>query len=112
MSRDTDLYPGAVFWLFCMLRAPAHALLPPALAAIVLPPPPSPPPPTQVVASFYGGVAAGPQMRSLMNGVDVAVGTPGRIKQLANEKALNLGTVRHFVIDECDKVLEKLGEPS
>lgn len=30
--------------------------------------------------------------------------------QLANEKALNLMTVRHFVIDECDKVLEKLGE--
>lgn len=30
--------------------------------------------------------------------------------QLANEKALNLSTVRHFVIDECDKVLEKLGE--
>jgi hypothetical protein len=31
--------------------------------------------------------------------------------QLANEKALNMMTVRHFVIDECDKVLEKLGEP-
>ena len=30
--------------------------------------------------------------------------------QLANDKALNLSTVRHFVIDECDKVLEKLGE--
>jgi superfamily II DNA/RNA helicase len=32
------------------------------------------------------------------------------LPQLANEKALNLSTVRHFVIDECDKVLEKLGE--
>lgn len=32
------------------------------------------------------------------------------IQQLATEKALNLMTVRHFVVDECDKVLEKLGE--
>lgn len=30
--------------------------------------------------------------------------------QLARENALKLSTVRHFVLDECDKMLEKLGE--
>jgi hypothetical protein len=32
------------------------------------------------------------------------------VVQLANEKALKLGSVRHFVIDECDKVLDNVGE--
>ena len=30
--------------------------------------------------------------------------------QLASDKTMNLGTVRHFVLDECDKMLENLGE--
>lgn len=32
--------------------------------------------------------------------------------QLATEKTMNLQTVRHFVLDECDKMLENLGESS
>jgi superfamily II DNA/RNA helicase len=38
----------------------------------------------------------------------VVVGTPGRILALAKSKALNLRHVKHFIIDECDKVLESL----
>jgi superfamily II DNA/RNA helicase len=40
----------------------------------------------------------------------VVVGTPGRILALAKSKALNLRYVKHFIVDECDKVLESLGK--
>jgi ATP-dependent RNA helicase UAP56/SUB2 len=36
------------------------------------------------------------------------VGTPGRIKALAEEKSLDLTHIRHFVVDECDKCLESI----
>jgi superfamily II DNA/RNA helicase len=39
----------------------------------------------------------------------IVVGTPGRILALAREKNLSLKNVRHFVLDECDKMLESLG---
>lgn len=38
----------------------------------------------------------------------VVVGTPGRILALVRDKALSLGQVKHFVLDECDKVLSQL----
>merc|ERR1711871_1563518 len=38
----------------------------------------------------------------------VVVGTPGRILGLVNEKTLDLSKVKHFVLDECDKMLEEL----
>jgi superfamily II DNA/RNA helicase len=37
------------------------------------------------------------------------VGTPGRILALARDKDLSLKNVRHFILDECDKMLESLG---
>jgi ATP-dependent RNA helicase UAP56/SUB2 len=36
------------------------------------------------------------------------VGTPGRILGLTRDKDLNLKSVRHFILDECDKMLESL----
>jgi superfamily II DNA/RNA helicase len=39
----------------------------------------------------------------------IVVGTPGRILALASEKDLSLKNVRHFILDECDKMLESLG---
>jgi len=39
----------------------------------------------------------------------IVVGTPGRILALAREKDLSLKNVRHFILDECDKMLESLG---
>ncbi|KAL3518623.1 hypothetical protein ACH5RR_021212 [Cinchona calisaya] len=39
----------------------------------------------------------------------IVVGTPGRIKILAREKDLSWKNVWHFILDECDKILESLG---
>jgi ATP-dependent RNA helicase UAP56/SUB2 len=62
------------------------------------------------VGNFFGGMDLKAQRELLKNEEkcpDIVVGTPGRIKQLALEKDLNLKQVKFFVIDECDKVLEK-----
>jgi len=61
------------------------------------------------VGNFFGGMPVQQQKESLKKEVPaIVVGTPGRIKQLAKEGILNLKTVKHFILDECDKVLEKL----
>lgn len=39
----------------------------------------------------------------------IVVGTPGRMLALARNKTLNLKNVKHFILDECDKMLEALG---
>jgi len=56
-----------------------------------------------------GGTNVRDDMKRLEGGVRIVVGTPGRILALAKSKALNLRHVKHFIIDECDKVLESLG---
>ena len=38
----------------------------------------------------------------------IIVGTPGRIKALVAQQKLKLDTLKHFVLDECDKMLEAL----
>ena len=40
----------------------------------------------------------------------IVVGTPGRILALVRSKKLNLKNLKHFILDECDKMLEQLGE--
>lgn len=40
----------------------------------------------------------------------IVVGTPGRILALIKSKKLNLKNLKHFVLDECDKMLEQLGK--
>ncbi|KAJ7515101.1 hypothetical protein O6H91_23G071400 [Diphasiastrum complanatum] len=61
------------------------------------------------VAVFYGGVSIKSHKELLKNECPhVVVGTPGRILQLTREKDLNLKSVRHFILDECDKMLESL----
>jgi hypothetical protein len=62
------------------------------------------------VAVFYGGVNIKVHKDLLKNECpQIVVGTPGRILALAREKNLSLMNVRHFVLDECDKMLESLG---
>ena len=39
----------------------------------------------------------------------IVVGTPGRLLALVRTKKLNLKNLKHFVLDECDKMLEELG---
>ncbi|BDA49645.1 DEAD-box ATP-dependent RNA helicase 56 [Coccomyxa sp. Obi] len=60
------------------------------------------------VANFFGGFPIKQQIEQLKtNTPHAVVGTPGRLKQLS-KSGLNLKTIRHFIIDECDKVLENL----
>eukprot|EP00798_Chlamydomonas_sp_ICE-L_P019497 gene19497-26160_t len=61
------------------------------------------------IANYFGGIPVSEHKDALKKETpNIIVGTPGRIKQLAKEQCLKLGTVRHFVLDECDKMLEKL----
>ncbi|KAJ7965014.1 DEAD-box ATP-dependent RNA helicase [Quillaja saponaria] len=54
----------------------------------------------------YGGTPISRQMRQLDYGVDIAVGTPGRIIDLLNRGALNLSEVQFVVLDEADQMLQ------
>jgi superfamily II DNA/RNA helicase len=65
---------------------------------------------TVKVSVFFGGLPTKNDEDVLKkNCPHIVVGTPGRILALAKSKALNLRYVKHFIIDECDKVLESLG---
>lgn len=65
--------------------------------------------PAVKVANFFGGIDVKKNREELSKEHPcIVVGTPGRIKALAKEGSLKLGGVRHFVLDECDKMLEKL----
>ena len=57
-------------------------------------------------ALAIGGVPMGRQVRSLMNGVDVLVATPGRLLDLVRSNALRLGQVEFLVLDEADRMLD------
>nr|KYP73311.1 DEAD-box ATP-dependent RNA helicase 53 [Cajanus cajan] len=54
----------------------------------------------------YGGTPISKQMRQLDYGVDIAVGTPGRIIDLLSRGALNLKEVQFVVLDEADQMLQ------
>lgn len=53
----------------------------------------------------YGGVSYNSQQNALSRGVDVVVGTPGRIIDLINNGSLQLGEVKYLVLDEADQML-------
>jgi ATP-dependent RNA helicase RhlE len=57
-------------------------------------------------ALAIGGVPMGRQVRSLLDGVDVLVATPGRLLDLVQSNALRLGTVEYLVLDEADRMLD------
>ncbi|MFF4922194.1 DEAD/DEAH box helicase [Kitasatospora sp. NPDC001261] len=58
------------------------------------------------VLAVYGGRAYEPQVEALNKGVDIVVGTPGRLLDLAGQKKLNLSKVRALVLDEADEMLD------
>jgi superfamily II DNA/RNA helicase len=58
------------------------------------------------VQSIYGGRAFEPQVESLKRGVEIVVGTPGRLLDLARQGHLNLGQVDVLVLDEADEMLD------
>jgi len=58
------------------------------------------------VATIYGGRAFEPQIDQLKKGVEVVVGTPGRLIDLAGQGHLDLSFVRSVVLDEADEMLD------
>ncbi|WP_406078222.1 DEAD/DEAH box helicase [Micromonospora sp. NBC_00858] len=58
------------------------------------------------VLPIYGGVAYEPQIDALRKGVEVLVGTPGRLLDLAKQKHLRLDRVHALVLDEADRMLD------
>ena len=58
------------------------------------------------VATIYGGRAYEPQIEELERGVEVVVGTPGRLIDLHRQKILNLSQVHAVVLDEADEMLD------
>jgi superfamily II DNA/RNA helicase len=58
------------------------------------------------VLTVYGGVGYEPQLDALASGVDIVVGTPGRLLDLANRRSLDLSHVHALVLDEADEMLD------
>ena len=57
-------------------------------------------------ALAIGGVSMGGQVRALLSGVDILVGTPGRLLDLVKSNALRLDEVECLVLDEADRMLD------
>jgi ATP-dependent RNA helicase RhlE len=57
-------------------------------------------------AVIFGGVNQGQQVSILKKGVDILVATPGRLLDLIAQKYINLDYIRHFVLDEADRMLD------
>jgi ATP-dependent RNA helicase RhlE len=55
---------------------------------------------------IFGGVKQKPQTDALAAGVDILVATPGRLNDLMNQGFIRLDHVRHFVLDEADRMLD------
>ena len=58
------------------------------------------------MTSIYGGRPYEPQIEALRKGVDVVVGTPGRLLDLAQQGHLQLGGLSVLVLDEADEMLD------
>jgi len=55
---------------------------------------------------IFGGVNQNPQVRTLRQGVDILIATPGRLLDLHNQKVLTLSHVEILVLDEADRMLD------
>ncbi|WOL16649.1 DEAD-box ATP-dependent RNA helicase 5 [Canna indica] len=60
---------------------------------------------------LYGGTSKGPQIASLKSGVDIVIGTPGRMKDLIEMGVCQLKEVSYVVLDEADRMLDMGFEP-
>ena len=57
-------------------------------------------------ACIFGGVGMNPQIQAIAKGLDVLVACPGRLLDLANQKAVDLSHVEILVLDEADRMLD------
>ncbi|WP_135501660.1 DEAD/DEAH box helicase [Roseovarius aestuariivivens] len=58
------------------------------------------------VSTVVGGQSIGKQIKFLSHGTDILVATPGRLMDLMDRRAVDLGQVRHLVLDEADQMLD------
>ncbi len=58
------------------------------------------------VKAFYGGVGMEPQIEALTKGVDVVIGTPGRLIDLMERRELSVADVQVLVLDEADRMAD------
>ena len=58
------------------------------------------------ITAIYGGRPMEPQIAELKRGVDIVVGTPGRLLDLQRQKALDLSSIERLVLDEADEMLD------
>ena len=61
---------------------------------------------TSSVCGIYGGEPIEKQLRALERGVDIVVGTPGRVLDHIERRTLYLGEIMHVVLDEADRMLD------
>jgi len=59
------------------------------------------------VHACVGGTAVRDDIRTLQGGVHVVVGTPGRVYDMINRRALRLDSIRQFFLDEADEMLSR-----
>ncbi len=55
---------------------------------------------------IFGGVNQNPQVRTIRQGVDILVATPGRLLDLENQGLLSLSNIEFLVLDEADRMLD------
>jgi len=56
--------------------------------------------------AMYGGIEIEPQRQKLIWGVDIVVATPGRLLDLAHQRALHFDELEMLVLDEADRMLD------
>ncbi len=56
--------------------------------------------------AIFGGVNQRPQIDKLRRGIDILVATPGRLLDLIHQNYISLADIRHFVLDEADRMLD------
>jgi ATP-dependent RNA helicase DeaD len=57
------------------------------------------------IVAVYGGASISEQIRKVKKGAQIIVATPGRLIDLIDRKAINLGTIKYVVLDEADEML-------
>jgi ATP-dependent RNA helicase RhlE len=58
------------------------------------------------ILAIYGGVGYGPQDTSLQKGVDIVIGTPGRLLDQIGRRHVSFGSLQVLVLDEADRMLD------
>jgi superfamily II DNA/RNA helicase len=54
----------------------------------------------------FGGVSINPQLLAMRGGTDFIIATPGRLLDLVSHNAVDLSNIKHYVLDEADRLLE------